>query len=249
MSATAATATAAGAGSSLYQIAGAVLAVTILQLLLVTKAKGGGVELSKESRRRIQHATTGQLMICVSYILPLPICTVALLAGIVLLLFVYHVHNPWYKKTFGPLLRPSEQDTLPGAFWFLLGTWIIVTLVCVFGVIDIDVGRYAILCLSYADPMAAWVGSSISSPRIGGGGVSTNATVAGCGAAFVTALILGVGMLGGAGSQNGLVLPVVVESVIGALACTLAESAPLGNDNLLIPIGTALAVQLVRMYN
>jgi dolichol kinase len=243
MTATAATTTVpTGSTSSLYQIAGAVVAVVILQLLLVTKVTG--VELSKESRRRIQHAMTGQLMICVSHMLPLPICTAALLAGMALVLYVYLVHNPWYKKTFGSLLRPSEQDCLPGAFWFLLGTWITVVLVGVVRVIDIDIGRYAILCLSYADPMAAWVGSSISSPRVAI--VGTNATMAGCCAAFVTAFVLGAGMLegGGTGHWNSL-----LEVGIGALACTLAECAPFGNDNLLIPIGTASAVQLVRMYN
>ncbi|KAI2499103.1 dolichyl monophosphate biosynthetic process [Fragilaria crotonensis] len=221
------------ATDSLYQIAGAVIAVTILQLLLVTNA----VELSKESRRRIQHATTGQLMIGVSFILPLHVCTAALFAGIALLLYVYNFQNAWYKKTFGPLLRPSEQDKLPGAFWFLVGTWITVMLVCVVGVIDVDIGRYAILCLSYADPMAAWIGSSMASPRVFG----TKATLAGCSAAFVTACVIGTAVLG-TGDRRAL------EIGIGALACTVAECVPLGNDNLLIPIGTAVAVQLVRMH-
>jgi dolichol kinase len=208
----------------LYLIIGAVVAVVILQLV-VTKAS----ELSKEGRRRVQHAATGQLLIVISYLLPIWICKMALLAGILLLLYVYYFHNSWYKEMFGPLLRESEQDTLPGAFWFLVGTWITAT--C----FDTSIGRYAVLCLSYADPVAAWVGLSLPSPRVVG-----TATVSGCSACFLTALLIGWYMLE---SDKA-----VVEIGVGALACTVAESFPMGNDNLLIPIVTALAVQFARTY-
>lgn len=209
----------------LYPIIGAVVAVVILQLV-VTKVS----DLSKEGRRRVQHATTGQLLIVISYLLPLWICKMALLAGILLLLCVYHFHNSWYKDTFGPLLRHSEQDTLPGAFWFLVGTWITAT--C----FDTNIGRYAVLCLSYADPVAAWVGLSLPSPRVVG-----TATVSGCCACFVTALVIGMYML--FESENA-----VIEIGMGAFACTIAEGFPMGNDNVLIPIATASAVQFARTY-
>jgi dolichol kinase len=168
--------------------------------------------------------------IVISYLLPLWICKMALLAGIVLLLCVYHFHKSWYKETFGPLLRQSEQNTLPGAFWFLVGTWITAT--C----FDTTIGRYAVLCLSYADPVAAWVGLSLPSPRVVG-----TATVTGCCACFLTALIIGMTML--LESDHA-----VVEIGLGALACTLAEAFPMGNDNLLIPIATASVVQFARTY-
>jgi dolichol kinase len=209
----------------LYPVIGAVLGVVILQLVVTNVSS-----LSKEGRRRIQHATTGQLLIVISYLLPLWICKMALLAGIVLLLCVYHFHKSWYKETFGPLLRQSEQDTLPGAFWFLVGTWITAT--C----FDTNVGRYAVLCLSYADPIAAWVGLSLPSPRVVG-----TATVTGCCACFLTAVIIGMTML--LESDHA-----VVEIGLGALACTLAEAFPMGNDNLLIPIATASVVQFARTY-
>jgi dolichol kinase len=209
----------------LYPVIGAVLGVVILQLVVTNVSS-----LSKEGRRRVQHATTGQLLIVISYLLPLWICKMALLAGIVLLLCVYHFHKSWYKETFGPLLRQSEQDTLPGAFWFLVGTWITAT--C----FDTTIGRYAVLCLSYADPVAAWVGLSLPSPRVVG-----TATVTGCCACFLTAVIIGMTML--LESDHA-----VVEIGLGALACTLAEAFPMGNDNLLIPIATASAVQFARTY-
>ena len=221
----------------LYQIIGAVVVVIVLQLILVSNQ----VKLSTEGRRRIQHAITGQVLIVVSYVLPLWICTIALLLGILLLLHVYHVHKAWYQKTFGPLLRPSELTTLPGAFWFLVGTWVIATLVAIVHVIDMDVGRYAVLCLSYADPMAAWIGSTIPSPRVVG---TTSATMAGCCAAFGTSFLLGIAILGKAPQQYQTPW---LEILVGALACTFSECLPFGNDNLLIPIGTSVAVQLVRV--
>jgi dolichol kinase len=205
----------------LYAVA-AVVVVVLLQVFVTTKE----VELSKEGRRRVQHAATGQLLIAISYVLPLVVCQVALLAGTGLLLYIYHGQKDWYQKTFGPILRPHEQDSLPGAFWFLMGTFL--SSVC----FEITIGRYAVLCLSYADPMAAWVGSSFKSPRVYG-----SATLAGCSACFATATLIGWCVL----SNDA------VEIAVGALACTVAESLPIGNDNILIPIITASAVQILRM--
>ena len=98
---------------------------------------------------------------------------------------------------------------------------------------DMTIGRYAILCLSYADPMAAWVGSSIPSPKVFG-----NATMAGCCACFCTSIAIGWLVLSEDAAEIG----------VGALVCTLAECLPIGNDNLLIPVVTAAAVQLLRTY-
>lgn len=206
----------------LLYIVAAVTVVVVLQVFVTTKE----LELSKEARRRLQHAATGQLLIAISYVLPLVICQMALLAGTGLLLYIYHGQKEWYRKTFGPILRPHEQNSLPGAFWFLLGTF--VSSVC----FEMNVGRYAVLCLSYSDPMAAWIGSSFISPRVFG-----SATLAGCFACFATATAVGLCVL----SSDA------VEIGVGALACTVAESLPIGNDNLLIPIITASAVQLMRM--
>jgi len=86
--------------------------------------------------------------------------------------------------------------------------------------------------LSYADPMAAFVGTTIESPRIVG-----SASLAGSLACFATAFSLGFFYLLGSN---------VMEAVIGALACTIAEALPFGNDNLLIPVMTATAVQIYR---
>mmetsp|Transcript_8461 Transcript_8461/g.12254 ORF Transcript_8461/g.12254 Transcript_8461/m.12254 type:complete len:211 (+) Transcript_8461:63-695(+) len=202
----------------LYYGAIAVLSVIILQIVL-TKVK-----LSKEARRRLQHAATGQLLIGISYVLPLSVCKMALLGGILLVLYVYNFHNKFYKQEFGTLLRESEQDRLPGAFWFLVGTFLTALS------FDFGIGRYAVLCLSYADPIAAWVGTSLKSPKILG-----TATLAGCFACFGTATLIGWFLL-----DNQW------EMVVGALTCTIAESFPFGNDNLTIPFLTAAAITSLR---
>jgi dolichol kinase len=196
-----------------------ILIIICLQLLLTV------IDLPNEGRRRIQHATTGQVLILVSYYLPIAFCQTALLIGIVLLFYVFHYQRKWYLQSFGALLRPAESSILPGAFWFLVGTW----LTSLFA--DLSIGRYAVLCLSYADPMASWVGSSISSPRLFG----TNKTIAGCCACFVTAIILWLIIFRFSRS--------IPEIFVGALACTCAEIIPVGNDNLLIPIFTAFVLE------
>lgn len=202
----------------LYVGAIAIVSVIILQLFTTR------LSLSKESKRRFQHAATGQLLVGISYVLPLSICKIALLGGIVLVLYVYSFHNSFYKKEFGPLLRDNEQDRLPGAFWFLVGTLLTSLL------FDFHVGRYAVLCLAYADPMAAWVGSSFKSPKISG-----SSTLAGCFACFGTAVMVG-----------WILLDNKWEIIAGALTCAITESVPIGNDNLTIPLFTAAIIELSR---
>jgi dolichol kinase len=206
-------------------ISGIIAAIAVVILLQVILAR---FQQSPENRRHLQHAATGQLLIGISYLLPLVVCQVALSLGIALLLYVFSAHKAWYKSTFGPLLRPHELENLPGAFWFLVGT-----LICAL-TMDLSVGRYAVLCLSYADPVAAWVGRSIASPQI-----TANTTIAGSIGCFSIALLTGYGVLG----TN------IMEIMVGALACTLAEAFPVGNDNLLIPIVTGASIHILRTAN
>lgn len=200
-------------------VAIAVVSVAALQVILTN------VDLSQEGRRRVQHVVTGQVLVGISYLLPMTFCRVALLAGVLLLLGVYYGFPDWYQEVFGPLLRQSERNRLPGAFWFLLGTT--VTAYC----FEIEIGRYAVLALSYADPMAAYIGMTVRSPRI-----IASASLAGSLACFSTAYLLGYYMLNGD----------VTQAFVGALVCTLSEAIPLGNDNLLIPVATAASIRWVR---
>ena len=132
-----------------------------------------------------------------------------------------------FRSTFGTLLRKDELsgEQLPGAFYFLVGTALTVALTKN----DMNVARYAVECLAIADPMASWIGSTIRSPKL-----NSRSSVAGCLACFVTAWFVGYIMLLKATTRI---------HVVGALVCTVAEGIVYGNDNLNIPIFTALVVE------
>jgi dolichol kinase len=91
--------------------------------------------------------------------------------------------------------------------------------------------------LALADPVASWIGSTISSPKLNKG-----TSVSGCIACFVTAFVVGWFMLNDSHRD-------VITISIGALTCTVAEGLPFGNDNLSIPIMTALAVDRLGKWN
>lgn len=188
------------------------------------------LNLSREARRRIQHASTGQLLVGISYFMEEEVAKIALGAGICLLLYVVNFHHDWYKTKFGSLLRKNEMAprVLPGAFYFLLGSWM--TLMS----FDIHLTRYGILVLSYADPMAAWIGQNSNSPKLNIG----TATLSGTRACFTISAFIGWLCL--EGDKVGI--------LVGAAAATAAEILPIGNDNLNIPIAAAAAVTLARHY-
>jgi len=199
--------------------------VSIFVLLIAFQiAVAHVVVREKEAKRRWQHAVTGHLIVQVSYLLPLNISIGALIVGVLGILYVRWYQPGFYLKVFGPLLRPEERRSNskqpPGAFYFLVGT------VVTAWAIPINEARYAVSCLSFCDPMAAWIGQTIKSPRVIG-----SASLAGCVACFVTALFVGF-----------LYLHTTTQIVVGALACTLAEALPYGNDNLQIPIITGATV-------
>lgn len=211
--------------TSITMNAAALIQLFILIVLIVTfQVLVGRIGLDKEAQRRWQHALTGQALVGCSHVMDEWMCLAGLLVGMVGLLLIKFMYPSTYIQLFGPLLRPRERENhvLPGAFYFLLGTFLVLCLV------PLPMARYAVLCLSYADPVAAWIGRAVPLYKIHDG-----ASLGGCVACFVTACLVGV-----------LTLSLSVGSIfIGATACTVAEALPLGNDNLLIPLMTAMAVE------
>jgi dolichol kinase len=195
-------------------IGAAVTLVLVLQLFLAR-----GSSSNDESRRRWQHAATGQVMVVVSYVLPREACLVALILACFVVIYVVYGQGEWYRNSFSTILRPTEvvPNTLPGAFYFLLGT--LVATAC----FPLSCARYGVLCLAYSDPAAAYIGRSYPSVDLHG-----SASLAGCIACFVTAYMLGQIMLSS---------PSAIWA--SALACTLAEATPVLPDNFLIPVLTA----------
>lgn len=198
----------------------AFVAVVALQIFF------SSITLSDESRRRFQHVITGQFLVLISYVLPIRYCHALLWTGLAAIIYVRACHDDWYRRVFGKLLRPYELNygTLPGAFYFLLGTAIVAAL------FPVHLARYSVLCLSYADPMAAWIGTSIF-PSFK---IHASATISGCLACFLTSYLVG-----------RIMLPSHTNTcyIVGSVICTIAEALPVVNDNLIIPVATAVAVQ------
>jgi dolichol kinase len=201
--------------------------IILIVLIVVFQVVVGRVGLEKEAQRRWQHALTGQALVGCSYLFDVWLCVAGLLFGLFGIACMKYMYPTEYQKLFGPLLRPHERDQLPGAFYFLLGTLLVLFLV------PLETARYAVLCLSYADPAAAWIGRTIPLRKI-----HDSASVGGCLACFVTACVVGSAVLSSDQDENP-----VARILIGALVCTIAEALPVGNDNLMIPLLTALSVE------
>lgn len=184
------------------------------------------ISLQPTTKRRLQHALTGHSMIQISYVIPRNMCIILLLIGAGGMYILQQYFPTEFRSTFGPLLRKDELSgaQLPGAFYFLLGTALTASLAQ-----DLNNARYAVECLAIADPMASWIGSTISSPKL-----NNKTSIAGCLACFFSAWLVGRIML---------VTETLQTQLLGALVCTIAEGIPHGNDNLNIPILTILAVE------
>ena len=139
-------------------------------------------------------------------------------------------------RHFGPLLRDHEKklNALPGAFWFLLGTTIVV---CAF---PINIARTSILCLAFGDPIAAIVGINVGGPKLcrnGGGG---SKSLAGCLACFWSCYLVSFVCMRELGPEAWFMTGVIATVMEGL---NFFWSIPL-DDNLLIPVGTSVSLWL-----
>jgi len=227
--------------------------VIIIQLLAASQGETSGKSSTSSSlhyNRRIQHVFTGMIFYGLSYILPSSIA-IALLCIATLafyaLLFVRsrsHTVQEYYMRHFGPLLRDHEKklNALPGAFWFLVGTTIVV---CAF---PIDIARTSILCLAFGDPIAAIVGINVGGPKlclasnskINGNGGGGSKSLAGCLACFWSCYLVSFVCMRELGPEAWFLTGVVATVMEGL---NFFCSIPL-DDNLLIPVGTGVSLWL-----
>ena len=228
-------------------LVGFILLIVSFQIMIAKAKSGGGTTaVSDASKRRFQHALTGHALVQISYILPYTFCIVALSIGIIGFLVARNYFPIWFYTTFGSLLRPEELSgkVLPGAVYFLVGTTLSAILT---GEDKLYIARYAVECLAIADPIASYIGATISSPQLCKG-----SSLSGCIACFLTSFCVGFIMLGYTNSDGNTTGGEASSSsstswfvlVLGALACTISEAIPFGNDNLNIPIATTLTVLL-----
>ena len=208
-------------------------AVSIGTVVLFQVATAALFQFERETKRRLQHAITGFCFVQAPKFLPLLPLITALSVAAAGIWYLCHFQRDTFLAFFGGLLRPVElKRGLPGAFYFIIGT------VLVWSFFSLRVANYALLCLSLADPIAAYVGQSIRSPRL-----TLSASVAGSVACFATAWIIGWLTLG----QDGYSMWSILR---GAVLCTVAEAIALPggiNDNLTIPLFTAFAIEGIRI--
>jgi hypothetical protein len=83
------------------------------------------VALEREAKWRWQHALTGHILVQASYIIPMAYGNAGLMIGSFGIAYIRFYHPDKFKELFGPLLRPEELEAakLPGAFYFLIGTF------------------------------------------------------------------------------------------------------------------------------
>ena len=209
-----------------------IILLQILTARYIRQRSAGGTKQDRTDlhiQRRIQHAATGLVFVAISYIIPPLPAAIMLLAADAALYALHRARlrsesaQEIYMKLFGALLRPHERTSLPGAFYFILGTAASLAF-------PIKVARLSVLCLSLGDPVAAIVGTTIGGPKLIGG-KSWSGTIA----CFTVCFVLGYGLMG--------FNPTC--SAIAGMCATLSElfSSIIGiDDNFLIPISTCLGL-------
>ena len=202
-------------------------------------------QLLNNGRRRIQHALTGLLFYILSFILPFSIACL-LLSSTTTLFYILHLSRSrwksvqrYYIQQFGPLLREHEKNvhSIPGAFWFLLGTTILLLST------SMDITRTSLLCLSFGDPMASTVGMALGGPKFQF--QYGKKSLAGCSACFITCVSMSIFCMGSRYGQGIWFLTGLVATLMEVSSGLIAI-----DDNILIPLGTGAALSLyLRFYD
>ncbi len=141
--------------------------------------------------------------------------------------FAYPPFNEWLLRRFGVFSKGRERFRVTGATYLLIGA------LGAFVLFDYRIAALALLYLSIADPVAAFVGARYGRFRIGV--KSLEGSLAFLAASLAIAAIF---------TATGTVWP-FWRVGIGALAATLVEALPLPiDDNITIPLsaGAVLAV-------
>ena len=188
--------------------------------------------LLKEFLRKTIHLSG--LVIPVGYTyFPRSIILLILIAGLAVAFAVEFLRLTWqafrdlFNRYLGFLLREGERQHICGATYWLIGAFLVVL------IFPRHIAVFSLYMLIVSDSLAAWVGRSAGRIRLIRG-----KTLEGSTAFFVSAFLI------------GMLIPgyTVGTALLGASAGALFELGliPL-NDNLTIPIGTALVLILVQL--
>lgn len=136
--------------------------------------------------------------------------------------------NDWFFRHFGGLFRPAERGRISGATWMLAGVAATVALAP-----DPRIAAAALLYLILGDGVASIAGMTLGGPRWPGSPKS----LSGSAACFAVCVAAGAAALTPAYGWGGVIM--------GALAATALEAGIVpGDDNLTVPVGSAVALML-----
>jgi dolichol kinase len=187
-------------------------------------------------RRSLVHVIVG--LSCSGVVFVLPHLEASVLVAAVTLVFLsieaVRLHSAqarsYMSPIFAPFLRESETRTISGASYLLVGCLITSLIFSKY------VALSAMLYLSFGDPIAAAACTLKGKVRIWGKYLEGNL------ACLATCCALGVGLFRVGGFPPlGVLLP-------GALVASILQAVPSWiNDNLTMPIGSALVMYLVGL--
>ena len=210
---------------------GGIIQVTMKTYVFDSQDRSGTVSLSHALRRGIFHALAG--LACAFAILSLSrftmLVTLAAVTAAFLSLEVARLRIPSLKRRFSVwfacLLREEEVSKATGSSYFLVSCLITVLL------FPRNIAALAILFLSLGDPAATVVGMWKGRTRLWGKSMEGNAACLGI--CLFTAILVSI----------VLQEPPLTVAVAGAVLATVIQSLPVRlNDNLTIPIGSAVAM-------
>lgn len=203
--------------------------------------------------RRIQHALTGILFYLLSFLISTKLAISLLVIATFAFYFVLHLGRKkskyiqdMYLNWFGVLLREHEKQIhhLPGAFWFLLGTTIVV--LC----FSIQIARISILCLSLGDPIAAVVGIKFGHYRRNTI-LPQNKSIHGCASCYIICFCICIAhiTIDERSNESFSFEKVVGKSMLTAIVATIMECYGTYftslDDNLLMPLGVATTLRML----
>jgi glycerol-3-phosphate acyltransferase PlsY len=162
------------------------------------------------------------------------IIIIALLCVIFILLEAVRLRNnavnDWFFKWFGALLRQDERTKVTGALFVLVAS------LFAFGIFSKEIAILALAFLAVGDPAAAIIGKLVKGHKI------YSKTLEGNLACLVACLVVGFALW-------YLELEVSTPMVIaGSFAAAFIQALPIPvNDNLSIPLFSALVMSLIKL--
>lgn len=194
------------------------------------------VSIRHTLRRGTFHAVVGSASVTALFFFPwvAVLATLAAVTAVFLSIEAARLCIPslkeWFSAWFAPLLRKGEESKLTGSSYFLIGCLITVL------AFPQDIASLAILFLSLGDPAATVVGIWKGHTRLWGKSVEGNI------ACLLVCLFIGTVV------ATILENPPIMVAIAGAIVATLFQALPPQlNDNLTIPLGSAVGMMVISI--